>query len=137
MAVCIVRRIDEVYREDRRAGVPVHELMRGPEGIPDPVLWIHPEKRFRQLAGRWRAETGHHSSLDKIVGNSAYKEIVRMGWAAVPLLLDELAGPEPDLWGPALSAITGAQPVPQEAAGRLDEIAGAWIRWARDRGIRA
>ncbi len=37
MAVCVVRRIDEAYRDDDQAAVPVLELMGGPANLEDLV----------------------------------------------------------------------------------------------------
>lgn len=57
-----------------------------------------------------------------------------MGQAAVPLILEELWA-RPDHWGPALTAITGENPVPPEDAGRLGAMAQAWLQWGKDRGL--
>jgi hypothetical protein len=56
----------------------------------------------------------------------AYQQIIGLGPAGVPLLLRELER-EPDHWFWALRAITGEDPVPEEARGRLREMAAAWL----------
>jgi len=134
MAVYTVRRIDEAYKNDDRDSISSIKLMGGPENIECPTFWIHPEHHFQELADRWLEETQYVSSLHEIIKHKDYQAIITMGRAAVPLLLKELEKPDPDHWGPALSAITGEQPVPAEAAGRLDGIAAAWLSWARKRG---
>lgn len=66
---------------------------------------------------------------------SAYQRIIGMGDRAVPLILAELereAG-DPDHWGWALHAITGDDPIPEEAAGDTVQIARAWLDWGRAR----
>ncbi len=137
MAACVVSRIDDAYRDDDRAAVPLLELMGGPANLEGPVFWIHPERVFHELAARWRDETRYSSSLREIVQHDAYQKIIGMGRAVLPLLLAELEKPDPAHWGSALSAITGAQPVPEEAAGRPDRIALAWLEWANARGHRS
>jgi hypothetical protein len=87
--------------------------------------------RFRTLAARWVKETTtSSSSFQDIVINSAYQGIIGLGPQAVPLILEELQR-APDHWGWALEAITGENPVPPEAAGDVDAIARAWLRWGR------
>jgi hypothetical protein len=51
---------------------------------------------------------------------------------AVPLILDGLRR-EPDHWFWALEAITDENPVPAEAAGKVREMAKAWIDWGQQR----
>jgi hypothetical protein len=68
-----------------------------------------------------------------MAAHPAYQEIISMGRPAVPLLLAELRR-RPDHWFLALSAITGANPVPSESAGKLAEMAEAWIRWGEAQG---
>ena len=136
MAVNVVKRIDEAYREDQRAAVSVYEVIGGPTDRKGPVYWIHPEDEFRALAQRWLEETRYSSMLRDIVRHEAYQGIIEMGWAAVPLILAELAKPDPAPWGPALQAITRAQPVPDESVGRAELIAAAWLEWASELGYR-
>ena len=113
---------------------------------PAPVDKIHPitlemsgsgqspENRFRELVRQWKAERGPTSSVTKMARHPAYREIVNLGKAAVPLLLAELER-QPDHWFLALYEITGVDPVPKESRGRLQEMASAWLRWGREHGI--
>ncbi len=134
MGSCTVRRMDEVYRDDNRTDVPALEVMGGPSDTPGPLFWLDPERAFQVLAIRWREETQHFSSIKVKIEHEAYRKIILMGRAVLPCLLEEMAEPDPDHWGPALQAITGAQPVPDEAVGRSVEIAKAWLTWARRNG---
>jgi hypothetical protein len=93
------------------------------------------EQKFQRLAAVWRAETGHLSSTTQMFNHPAYREIIGMGEEVVPSLLRDLEK-EPDHWFAALKAITGAQPVPSEDRGRIDKMAEAWLRWAKDHGYR-
>jgi hypothetical protein len=54
-----------------------------------------------------------------------------MGRKALPLLFAELER-EPDHWFPALSAITGVDPVPEGAS--FKDAVGIWLAWAREKG---
>jgi hypothetical protein len=89
------------------------------------------ETRFRDLVRQWKAETEFVSSLTRMVTHPAYQQIIGMGGAALPLLLDELRR-EPDHWFWALRAITGEDPVAAEERGRLDAMTAAWLRWAEE-----
>lgn len=91
------------------------------------------EKRFEELATRWKRERGPHSSSARLAEHPAYQSIIAMGIDVVPLLLRELDR-EPDHWFRALSALTGADPVPTESRGKLREMADAWLGWGRAAG---
>lgn len=97
--------------------------------------WVEsPEERFQRLARSWRRERGPTSSLTEMVTHPAYQEIIGLGREAIPLLLRELQR-EPDHWFWALKAITGVDPVPPEARGKIQEMARAWLRWGREHGL--
>lgn len=91
-------------------------------------------KKFQQLADQWRRERGVTSRAQRMAELSSYREIISMGEAAVPLILEELEK-TPDHWFIALHEITGASPVPEQSRGRLPEMASAWIQWGRDQGF--
>ncbi len=102
---------------------------------PSPQQTESVEQKFQRLAAQWRAQTEHLSSTSQMVNHPAYQEILAMGPDVVPLLLRDLAR-EPEHWFAALRAITGAQPVPPEDRGRIDRMAEAWLRWAKEPGYR-
>lgn len=89
---------------------------------------------FDRLVRQWKAERGPSSSARRMAQHPAYRAIVAMGKTAVPLLLAELER-QPDHWFVALHELTGADPVPKEARGRMDEMAAAWIKWGRENGF--
>lgn len=88
-----------------------------------------PEK-FQQLANQWLKDTINMSSVAARVAHPAYLQIIGMGEKAVPLLLRELER-RPSHWFPALTAITGENPIPEEARGRFKEMKEAWLEWGR------
>ncbi|HEX8662553.1 MAG TPA: glycosyltransferase family 2 protein [Beijerinckiaceae bacterium] len=88
---------------------------------------------FHTLAAEWRNGRGATSSARAMSAHPAYLRIIGMGERAVPLILADLQH-EPDHWFVALHAITGANPVPEEARGRLPQMAQAWIQWGERNG---
>jgi hypothetical protein len=88
------------------------------------------EERFRRLEATWMTEVGHHSSTTKLVNHPAFQEIIGMGHAVVPLMLQDLEK-KPRLWVWALPDIIGADPVPASDRGNIAKMSEAWLRWAR------
>ncbi len=92
------------------------------------------EITFRDLAVEWKTTDSASSLVRDLAMHPAYQKIIGMGPAAVPLIIAELER-EPDHWFWALEAITGADPVPEHAAGDLNAMAAAWIDWAKTHGL--
>src|SRR5262245_43626858 len=101
---------------------------------PSPGETSLPE-RFHTLVERWKRERGPHSSSARLTNHPAYQEIIALGPAVVPLLLQELER-APDHWFRALNALTGANPVPEASRGKIRDMADAWLHWGRDHGYR-
>lgn len=91
---------------------------------------------FEELAQTWTAETAHLSSPIKFMQHPAYRQIIGLGPAVLPLLLRDLAVNQ-RFWFPALNAITGENPIPDDAAGDVVRMTDAWIVWGRERGLQA
>jgi len=89
---------------------------------------------FEELALVWTTETAHLSSPAKLMDHPAYRQVVGLGPAVSPLLLRDLAENR-RLWFPALTAITGENPVPEDAAGDIARMIGAWTDWGREHGL--
>ncbi len=90
-------------------------------------------KDFTTLVTEWKAARVNVSRVDKMVLLAPYQQIIGMGQQAVPLILKELQR-SPDHWFWALHAITGENPIPEEARGNLPQMAAAWLTWGRDHG---
>ena len=101
--------------------------------LPDLAPPPEDQKRFRELVKRWKEGAAHLSSTARMAKHPAYREIVQMGPAAVPRLLAELKR-DPDFWFAALREITKENPVPERSAGKVKEMARAWMEWGRERG---
>ena len=90
--------------------------------------------RFRRLAAEWKAQSRYLSNSAQMAMLAPYQRIIGMGSPVVPLILEELRR-DPDQWFWALEAITEQNPVPPEAAGRVNLMAQAWIQWGREEGL--
>lgn len=90
-------------------------------------------ERFAQLAAEWKEKSRHMSNTAQMAMLKPYQQIIGLGEPAVPLILQELQR-EPDHWFWALEAIAQVNPVPPEAAGRVQQMADAWITWGKQQG---
>jgi hypothetical protein len=93
------------------------------------------EERFRRLARAWHQAVAHLSSTTRRNNHPAYQEIIRIGLDVVPWLLRDMEENQTH-WFSALRQITGADPIPKSAAGRVPEMVDAWLCWAKDNGYR-
>lgn len=92
-------------------------------------------RTFAALVRQWQAACGHLSSTTKRVKHKAFRTVVAMGRPAIPLLLEQLTR-EPNDWDLALAEITGEPPAPPDDAGKMAEVAAAWLTWGAKRGYR-
>ena len=91
---------------------------------------VAPKQRFTKLVTEWRKDTGGLSSPRAIAAHPAYKEIIEMGVAALPLIFQDLQK-NGGWWYPALRTLTGENPVPKEAKGKPPLNREAWLEWGR------
>ncbi len=98
-----------------------------------PTLSKDLERRFRELVTRWRAEVAPLSSTSARVRHQAYRSIIALGPAVVPLLLRELEE-QPNHWFAALRSLTGTDPVPPADRGQIARMTEAWIKWGKEHG---
>jgi len=93
-----------------------------------------PRDRFRRHLAEWKEQSRYLSNTAQMAMLRPYQQIIGMGAAAVPLILEELQR-EPGQWFWALESITEENPVAPEQAGRVRAMADAWIQWGIDRGL--
>ena len=105
-------------------------LKAATEHYDTPVTRHSPKDRFFDLAETWRYETAYTSSLDEIIMNRAYQQIIGLGPQIIPIILRELQR-EHDHWFWALKALTAADPVKPEDRGDIARMAHAWIEWGK------
>lgn len=139
----VARRMDRTYYHSRQAAAGAlsaaliaharEPTTRPTDGHQPPAP--HPDltRRFRELVRVWKRDTEAESSIARMARHPAYREIIGMGERAVPLLLTELQR-KPDFWFAALRELTGQDPVPREAAGKIRQMTRAWLKWGRENG---
>jgi hypothetical protein len=93
-----------------------------------------PQAKFELLRDEWLASIGPTSDLEEIAMIWPYQRIIGMGYPAVPLILQELRE-RPHHWFWALRAITGENPVPPTARGKIEEMAKYWLQWGAENGF--
>ena len=108
------------------SAVQVSEQLR----LPGPVEL---EKLFKSLASEWREDTKVVSSMTAIITHPAYLRIIGLGPDVLSLVLRDLEATNAH-WFVALKALTGENPVPTEAAGRVKAMATAWLNWGKAQG---
>ena len=90
--------------------------------------------RFHAHASEWQADTRFLAASSAASEHPAYRAIVALGPAVVPLILADLAvAPEP--WFAALRELTGEDPVPPDERSRPRAAAAHWLAWGRARGL--
>lgn len=102
--------------------------------LPPPRTSAETESKreeFSSLAERWRNDTKYLSITSKAVSHPDYFQIVAMGSAAIPLILEELRD-RPAHWFVALRALAKTDPVPRDA--NPSAARQAWLEWGRHHG---
>lgn len=96
----------------------------------DDILFVH-------LVSQWHVERGATSSVSEMVECPSYREIIRMGEKALPLIMAQIRrkADDPDHWFAALEAITGEDPVPEAVYGDTVKMAEAWLAWAEEGNV--
>ena len=112
---------------------PERQFLYGALVRADEPIDITIESEFYRLAQQWKQERPRGADVSEMVMHPAYQRIIGMGPDVVPFLLEELER-EPEHWFWALYSITGANPVPPESEGKLEEMAKAWIEWGKKQG---
>jgi hypothetical protein len=90
-------------------------------------------EKFVELASQWTQDVEGMSSTVEMAKHPAYQEIVSMGQAVIPFLLEDLSQ-NPLYWLPALRQITQENPVLPEQRGKIKQMAEAWLNWGRQKG---
>ena len=86
------------------------------------------KKKFQRLARQWENDTAYVSSIHQIILHHSYQEIIGMGHNVIPLIFNELKK-KTGLWFWALQALTGENPVTEDAFGDFTEMRRAWLSW--------
>jgi hypothetical protein len=89
---------------------------------------------FEELKTDWKNKTHYMSNSAQMAAVRSYQRIIGLGPPALPLIFKELER-ETDHWFWALEAISGENPVLSTQAGKVEEMAKAWIEWGRQQGL--
>ena len=90
--------------------------------------------QFHALADEGKAATRVQAAPSAATEHPAYRAVVALGPAVVPLILTDLStSPEP--WFAALRELTGTDPVPPADRGRPRAAAEHWLAWGRTLGL--
>lgn len=92
------------------------------------------QEKFNALADAWLNSQGGRARLD--FSHEAYLQIMSMGPAVIPFLLQELES-ESGHWFRALRAIVGYSPVPVEVRQDFRAASRAWLQWGQEHGYSA
>ncbi len=90
-------------------------------------------ERFEAHFQRWKKETAPLSSTHAMFSHPDYLEIIKLGGAAVPLILKKMQVDPQHLFY-ALLKITGENPVPAVHIGKFDKMTNDWLDWGRQKG---
>lgn len=91
-------------------------------------------ERFDQLKREWAADVAGYSTIHHKVAHPAFLAILALGPDVLPLVLREFTE-NGGHWLPALRALTGESPVPQEEWGNMTAARARWRTWGEARGL--
>ena len=110
--------------------------------LNDATLFVEPGRfptnlapAFQELVEKWYEERKNAlSSMAEMIACPSYLRIIGFGPKVFPLIIKQLKreGDKPDHWCAALEAVTGENPVPEDAHGNTAKIAKHWIAWHTD-----
>lgn len=129
-------RLIEVATSAILAGVPISLALSSITIRPLTQQSREFKEIFLRLVDQWRKERpAASSSIAEIIACPSYLRIIGMGPKVMPLIIEQMEreGDDPDHWCAALEAVTGEDPVPEEAQGDNVGIAQAWIAWHKTR----
>ena len=92
-------------------------------------------QNFNRLADIWEQETKYLSNVSDMSAHFAYQKIIKMGYEAIPLILERLAE-KPGHWFYALAIITDENPVDKDDSGDFYAMTTAWLNWGKEQGYK-
>lgn len=95
---------------------------------------VSKKKIFNDYAKQWKHDA-RLLSIRGIVEHESYRNIIKMGWEAVPFIINDLEENGPHHWFWALETITKINPVPEDLEGDITMMTACWIEWAKEKKI--
>ena len=92
---------------------------------------------FEELDAEWYRETAFHSNISKMCEHPNYKKLVDFGLPTLIVILEKMhSNKKFSNWGwfPALSEISGENPIQIEDRGSAERIMYRWIEWGIKNG---
>jgi hypothetical protein len=93
-----------------------------------PLSFSTIQEKLEALAEAWEEQHAGRSVLS--LNHIAYHQIIGMGEAAIPLLIERVRNGEAH-WIYALKCISGEQAETPEMQGDADRVIEAWVEWGR------
>jgi len=96
------------------------------------------KERFDELKIMWLEETKNYSRITHIIGHPCYEDIIDMGPAVLPFIIEELRDglksnpPIIHNWFFALQKLTNDNPIHSSEWGDLKKMAQRWVDWAEE-----
>jgi hypothetical protein len=90
--------------------------------------------KFDELSEKWKNDTRLSSSVTDIVENKYYRDIINIGQAVLPMILNDLKS-SPGHWFHALKEITGEDPIDPKDYGDMTTMQRAWVEWGERKGV--
>jgi len=84
--------------------------------------------KFNKLLSSWKANISYSSSPETVLNNPNFKEIVKLGKIAIPLILEEIAT-QPSVLVWALNLITGRRISENNVS--VSEASKLWVNWGK------
>jgi YHS domain-containing protein len=91
-------------------------------------------KFFNESADKLEKETEFFSSIEEVLENENYKEIIKLGLFYICEILDRLQDKPNIIWVNALMEITGEDPVIDDTENDIEKIINAWVIWGLEKG---
>jgi len=92
------------------------------------------EQKFLALADEWLDSQCGRSRID--FSHPAHLQIIGMGTAAIPFLLNEIRE-RSGHWFEAIRSIVGSSPVTPDMRGDFEAVTNAWLKWGAQNGYGA
>ncbi len=113
----------QVSQQVHAADIDLSNFLRNPTDV---------RKDFEEQAKKWDKETRLLSSINAIVMHPSYLRIIGIGKQALPLIFERMKE-TPGHWFVALQAITGENPVDNDAD--FAKATEQWLSWGKSRGF--
>lgn len=92
------------------------------------------QTKFKRLRDLWNSETMHLFSVSEMAKHPAYLEIISMGKAVLPLIIEDMKYGKSGFWYYAIHVLTGSSPeIPSYARGKIHLLNLLYIAWYEER----